>query len=1636
MDTDGGGWTVIQRRQDGSVPFDRTWTEYEQGFGNVIGEYWLGLGNIHSLTTQKQNELYVYLEDWEMNSRFARYSTFSVGDAGSKYTATIDGYSGDATDDLDQSTHHSINNRHFSTTDQDNDPRNDNCASKYGQGGWWYTGSCGLALLNGQYLTGCSVPAPGTSTCSSADGIVWYTWRGYRYSLKKTDMMIRPDNFPASSFRPCQNGGNLTSGPEDSGLYICACADGSYGAFCDQECGHCYLGRQTCDKFDGACPTNGPHVCAAGYNGTRCDQIPATISGDPEEITVVVGNEVTFRCTGRGVPAPTVVWHHNGDVITPGDGISINVTDRGLEGEQHVVHSTLNITSARRQDNGQYVCISSNVAGSDTSQEATLVVQERPDEVTVNVTAVNSTALHVTWAVGVTGNLDIIDSQVRYKRSDTADWGDWESAGASGVNGDVYIYGSRPAVEYNVQVRVNNSLGWSDPGNGNGTTAEAPPGPPGNLQAAPSSHSSVQLTWEPPIEPNGEIISYIVQYGASELCNETELPQEVVTTDGGTTTVIEDLDPYTNYTFRVRGVTSAGEGDFSNCTSTRTLEYYPTAPVIQTFADQHDCNCRTPNIPRPVQLHVAWRRPDHIHGQLQAYRVSLYNSTGGEPFYQENMTSGLQQENLTAVVTSSHLQPAHNYSVTVSAINTFYQGNESHPYVARTSDGCPDAADVTKSTNSECGVTWTAPTETRGRLTGYMVTYVDTPRHNPDESDPGVSYDTLGLNEQRWSKSLDDLPANSMVRVTVRAKTCAEGDKGEEFTCDVSRVEPPPIPVLPTGTPQNASATSFPMVLPKVSERNGPIRCCQIIVIPMNEDESLADLSTRVGEPDVMLTEDASEDGKTQPYVALSLSSEQYKSTDVVQIGEGGPCGHQWCCERSELADPRLAKTSGNKELRSGETYTAAVRCYVDSGARRRKRATEKLFTTSGYMDPVITVFKEAVRDVVTPIAAGAAVGVLLVSLVAVGFYVYRRRAAGKKDAPADVSLADLSRLRHKDEDENEEEPQGAVGPGVDHVEEVIVKPTKRRSGKKPKSPNFQEPVPLPDLEAEFDKRNANDNQKFAEEYSALPGTLGKERAEAYYSDCNTTKNRFKNIVTYDSGRVKLNPIPGVAGSDYISASYMDGYKAPRKYIAAQGPLPNTVDDFWRMIWDTKAKNIVMVTNLKENNKQKCTQYWPDSGKKIYGDIDVTLADTIPMVDHVTRIFLVGKEGIPAKREVTQFHFLGWPDFGLPRSPMGLLKFRRAVITKMAPRDMPIVVHCSAGVGRTGTFITIDAMLEMMQAEEKVDVFGFVSRMRQNRSTMVQTKAQYVFIYRALLEQYLYGDTEVEVANIHRHMHKLRTEQPGADKTGFDIEFGNLTRLPVDRANMRSGNLPENISKNRVLQILPYDTSRVFLQHKAGVKGSDYINASFIDGYRDKDVYIATQGPLDRTVEDFWRMVWEWNSCSIVMLTELKEKSRTKCTLYWPETGQKTFGEVVVSAQGVDAFGDYDLRTFTVTHAKDGKPRTVQQFHFHGWPEVGIPDNAAGMIDLIGQVQKQQQQSGNGPITVHCSSGSGRTGTFCAISTVLERVKAEGICDVFQVVKALRQQRPHMVQTLDQYQFCYQAVVEYLDSFDHYANFR
>uniref|UniRef100_A0A8B9P7T9 Receptor-type tyrosine-protein phosphatase alpha n=1 Tax=Apteryx owenii TaxID=8824 RepID=A0A8B9P7T9_APTOW len=583
-------------------------------------------------------------------------------------------------------------------------------------------------------------------------------------------------------------------------------------------------------------------------------------------------------------------------------------------------------------------------------------------------------------------------------------------------------------------------------------------------------------------------------------------------------------------------------------------------------------------------------------------------------------------------------------------------------------------------------------------------------------------------------------------------------------------------------------------------------------------------------------------------------------------------------------------------------------------------------------------------------------------------------------------------------------------------------------------------PLPVEKLEEEINRRMADDNKLFREEFNALPACPIQATCEAASKEENKEKNRYVNILPYDHSRVHLTPVEGVPDSDYINASFINGYQEKNKFIAAQGPKEETVNDFWRMIWEQNTATIVMVTNLKERKECKCAQYWPDQGCWTYGNIRVSVEDVTVLVDYTVRKFCIQQVGDVTNKKpqrlVTQFHFTSWPDFGVPFTPIGMLKFLKKVKTCNPQYAGAIVVHCSAGVGRTGTFIVIDAMLDMMHAERKVDVYGFVSRIRAQRCQMVQTDMQYVFIYQALLEHYLYGDTELEVTSLEIHLQKIYNKVPGTSSNGLEEEFKKLTSIKIQNDKMRTGNLPANMKKNRVLQIIPYEFNRVIIPVKRGEENTDYVNASFIDGYRQKDSYIASQGPLQHTIEDFWRMIWEWKSCSIVMLTELEERGQEKCAQYWPSDGSVSYGDITVELKKEEECESYTVRDLLVTNTRENKSRQIRQFHFHGWPEVGIPSDGKGMINIIAAVQKQQQQSGNHPITVHCSAGAGRTGTFCALSTVLERVKAEGILDVFQTVKSLRLQRPHMVQTLEQYEFCYKVVQEYIDAFSDYANFK
>ncbi|XP_029104960.1 receptor-type tyrosine-protein phosphatase S-like isoform X9 [Scleropages formosus] len=576
-------------------------------------------------------------------------------------------------------------------------------------------------------------------------------------------------------------------------------------------------------------------------------------------------------------------------------------------------------------------------------------------------------------------------------------------------------------------------------------------------------------------------------------------------------------------------------------------------------------------------------------------------------------------------------------------------------------------------------------------------------------------------------------------------------------------------------------------------------------------------------------------------------------------------------------------------------------------------------------------------------------------------------------------------------------------------------------------------PIPISELAEHTELLKANDNLKLSQEYESIdPGQ--QFTWEHSNLEVNKPKNRYANVIAYDTSRVILQPIEGIMGSDYINANYIDGYRKQNAYIATQGPLPETFGDFWRMVWEQRTATVVMMTRLEEKSRVKCDQYWPSRGTETYGMIQVTLLDTIELATFCVRTFSLHKNGSSEKREVRQFQFTAWPDHGVPEYPTPFLAFLRRVKTCNPPDAGPIVTHCSAGVGRTGCFIVIDAMLERIKHEKTVDVYGHVTLMRSQRNYMVQTEDQYGFIHDALLEAVACGNTEVAARSLYSYIQKLAQVESGEHVTGMELEFKRLANSKAHTSRFISANLPCNKFKNRLVNIMPYETTRVCLQPIRGLEGSDYINASFIDGYRQQKAYIATQGPLAETTEDFWRMLWEHNSTIVVMLTKLREMGREKCHQYWPAERSARYQYFVVDPMAEYNMPQYILREFKVTDARDGQSRTVRQFQFTDWPEQGVPKSGEGFIDFIGQVHKTKEQFGqDGPISVHCSAGVGRTGVFITLSIVLERMRYEGVVDIFQTVKMLRTQRPAMVQTEDEYQFCYQAALEYLGSFDHYA---
>nr|XP_023009052.2 receptor-type tyrosine-protein phosphatase delta isoform X22 [Maylandia zebra] len=1406
----------------------------------------------------------------------------------------------------------------------------------------------------------------------------------------------------------------------------------------------------------------------------REDQLPPgfpTIDMGPQLKVVERTRTATMLCAASGNPDPDISWFKD---FLPVNTSNNNGRIKQLRSESFggtPIRGALQIEQSEESDQGKYECVATNNDGTRYSAPANLYVRElrevrrvpprfsippTDNEImpggSVNITcvAVGSPMPYVKWMMGAEDLTPEDDMPIGRNVLELTDV-------RQSANYTCVAMSTLGVIEAAAQI-----------------TVKALPKAPGIPVVEERTATSITLAWD---SGNPEPISYYIIQHKSKYSD--ELYKEI---DGVATTrySVGGLSPYSDYEFRVVAVNNIGQGPPSESIEAKTAEQAPSTAPRQVRG--HMMSATT--------AFIQWDEPEEANGQITGYRVYYTMDPSQHPnHWEKQIVRG------SNIATIQGLIPNKTYYIKILAYTSVGDGPLSPDLQIIAKTGVPSQpTDFKGEAKSETSIllSWNAQTQTgqENQVTGYELLY----RKRDDKEEKRVSFEptttyllkdlkpfttyTFRLaarskhgvgaytNEISAETPQTLFAKNFHVKAAMKSSVLLTWeipdtynpaqpftilyDNGQSVEVDgkltqklitglqpetqysflltnrgnsagglqhrVSTMTAPDVlrtkPYLVDKTNSDGMVT---VELPAV-ETSERVRGYYIVVVPLKKQRTGKFFKPWDSPDEMNLEELLKEINRTSRGLRFQRQAEP--KAYIAAYFKDLP-------KQFTLGDGKIYGDFENKQLQNGQEYIFFVLAVLEM-------SENIMYATSPYSDSVVSADidpqpiideEEGLIWVVGPVLA-----VVFIICIVIAILLYKSKP-DRKRAESEARKGSLPNSKemplHHPTDPVELRRLNFQTPGSGAPSH----PSNLHLSSMASHP----PIPVMELADHLERLKANDNLKFSQEYESIdPGQ--QFTWEHSNLEVNKPKNRYANVIAYDHSRVLLSAIDGIPGSDYINSNYIDGYRKQNAYIATQGSLPETFGDFWRMLWEQRSATIVMMTKLEERSRVKCDQYWPTRGTETYGLIQVTLLDTVELATYCVRTFALFKNGSSEKREVRQFQFTAWPDHGVPEHPTPFLAFLRRVKACNPPDAGPMVVHCSAGVGRTGCFIVIDAMLERIKHEKTVDIYGHVTLMRAQRNYMVQTEDQYVFIHDALQEAVNCGTTEVPARNLYAYIQKLTQIEGGENVTGMELEFKRLANTKAHTSRFISANLPCNKFKNRLVNIMPYESTRVCLQPIRGVEGSDYINASFIDGYRQQKAYIATQGPLAETTEDFWRMLWEHNSTIVVMLTKLREMGREKCHQYWPAERSARYQYFVVDPMAEYNMPQYILREFKVTDARDGQSRTVRQFQFTDWPEQGVPKSGEGFIDFIGQVHKTKEQFGqDGPISVHCSAGVGRTGVFITLSIVLERMRYEGVVDIFQTVKMLRTQRPAMVQTEDQYQFCYRAGLEYLGSFDHYA---
>uniref|UniRef100_A0A3Q4I1N9 Phosphatidylinositol phosphatase PTPRQ-like n=1 Tax=Neolamprologus brichardi TaxID=32507 RepID=A0A3Q4I1N9_NEOBR len=1013
-----------------------------------------------------------------------------------------------------------------------------------------------------------------------------------------------------------------------------------------------------------------------------------------------------------------------------------------------------------------------------------LLLQLHSDEPTSpprNLTIYNHTAVSVwlSWEPPLEPNGVVIKYGFRIQDLITQTVTHRNSSGSSTTE---YLAGFKPHSSYEISVnsftRVGHGNQFSSPVSF--TTNESSDAV-GNLSCSGLSWDSILLSWEIPANPNGQIIFYEIQLEVDQQSykHEAHTPEYTVT----------GLSPDQEYALSVAAVNSAGPGDRLNCTAS-TLSESPAAPRFLTISQVTPNNVTLQWAP-PHSV-PGLLKEYHIIAQLISANCESSISVKAQSTPKDDLALHCIEHNVTVSINASDAEQEQSFTIhpvakyryyrfKVAAVTNAGVGDYTQWKYKRTMAG-PDAPPrdlkVTSTSNS-FHIAWDAPAVLSG-----LTSQVD---------GPGVNISIVRTPGELMTIVVTNLTAFSRYSVTITAFT---GDL-EHASSDGKAIGPiyfqtkeepkdPPKNVTVSVIPEEVRAVKLTFNPPE--EPNGNIT--EYIVYIFEKDQLVRNISLNIIQKENNTMDAVIEGLKGGRTYSLQPSKPTQKPQAMLSYGGVAMVTHRsitihmpacfYSDDNGPITKIQVIVAESGKDNKNVTNWKSAyndhpVPYFTDSGftnppcsdssmnahlrgvfrdgwsQRYNQTAAEYVigksddctgnntehfcngplkpnsvyfkfratningeYTDSEYSEHIKTGDGLLTREeqIILGVLLSFFLAVLLIIIIC-GSVIHQRKKEGGTYSPREAEIIETKCK----------------------LDQLIAVADMELKQEKLNLLSYRKSLPVnkKSFLQHVEDLCANDNSKFQEEFSELPKLLQDLATTDADLPWNKSKNRFPNIKP-NNNRVKLLSEPGTAGSDYINASFVSGYLCPNEFIATQGPLPGTVADFWRMIWETGTRTIAMLTQCYEKGRIRCHKYWPEDNKpmSVFSDILISKVSEEVFPDWTIRTLKVEKLQHGHYILVRHFNYTSWPEHGVPESCSTLIKFVKAV--RMHRQDnSTIVVHC-AGVGRTGVFIALDHLIQHVRDHDFVDIYGLVAELRSERMCMVQNLAQYIFLHQSTLE--------------------------------------------------------------------------------------------------------------------------------------------------------------------------------------------------------------------------------------------------------------------------------------------------------------